>query len=125
MATYLGEYQIDNGDVQPVASTLYGTCTTAADTAAKVATCANFDHLITGVTVTIKFSVSNTASNPTLNVNSTGALPIMRYGTTPVGNDAATSWLAGAVVSLTYDGTNWVLNDWINTYQDYTVQGTF
>lgn len=99
-----------------MASTLYGTCATEADTAAKVATCANFDHLITGVTVTIKFSVGNTASNPTLNVNNTGALPIMRYGTTPVGSDAATSWFAGAVVSLTYDGTNWVLNDWMNTY---------
>lgn len=95
-----------------VGSTLYGTCSTAAGTVAKVGTLANFDQLITGVTVHLKFTNSNTAANPTLNINGTGAKPIVRYGTTAVGNTATTSWYAGSIVSLTYDGTSWVLNDY-------------
>ena len=94
-----------------VGSTLYGTCATAAGTAAKAVTCADFDHLLTGVTVHVKFTNSNTAASPTLNVNSTGAKPLCRYGTTRAGGTEASSWKAGAVVSVTYDGTSWVLDD--------------
>ena len=36
----------------------------------------------------------------------------MRYGTTAASTSPDTSWLAGAVVSFTYDGTNWILNDY-------------
>ena len=83
----------------------YGTCDTAAATAAKVVTLSGFT-LVTGATIHVKFTNSNTVANPTLNVNSTGAKSIMRYGTTAVSTSTDTSWLAGAVVSFTYDGTN-------------------
>ena len=93
----------------------YGTCPTAAATVAKVATIADTTAdfvLETGATVRIKFTNSNTVDNPTLNVNSTGAKAIKRYGTTAVAKTATTSWYAGSVVTLTYDGTNWIMNDY-------------
>ena len=115
MATYVGKIKVDGTNELPIGSTLYGTCGTAAATAAKVVTMANFDQLITGVTIHVKFTYSNTVANPTLNVNSTGAKTIYRYGTTAPSTSAATSWNAGAVVSFTYDGTYWQMNDWLNT----------
>ncbi len=125
--SYVGKVTIGSS-THLVGSTLYGTCATAAATAAKVVTCANFDKLETGVTIHVKFTYSNTASNATLNVNSTGAKNLCRYGTTRVGTTIDTSWEAGAVVSFTYDGTSWIMNDYIaNTdtptatvRQDYT-----
>ena len=113
MATYIGQVAL-GGDNLPVASTLYGTCATAANTAAKVVTCANFDKLITGVTIYVKFTYSNSVANPTLNVNSTGAKVIYRYGTTAPSTSAATSWQAGSVVAFTYDGTYWQMVGWLN-----------
>jgi hypothetical protein len=62
-----------------------------------------------GVTVHIKFQYNNTASNPTLNINNTGAKPIVIYGATRAGTvDNATGWHGGAVISFTYDGAKWV-----------------
>ena len=84
----------------------YGVCSTAAATAAKAVTI-DFSGtlaLFTGLTVRVKFSNSNSAANPTLNVNSTGAKSIMSYGTTP-----ATTWLAGQTITFVYDGTNWLM----------------
>lgn len=57
----------------------YGICSTAAATAAKVVSCSNFG-LITGAEITVKFTTTNTAANPTLNVNSTGAKAIYYRG---------------------------------------------
>ena len=119
MATYIGKVNV-GGSTLPVGSTLYGTCGTAANTAAKVVTMANFDELITGVTIHVKFTYSNTVANPTLNVNSTGAKSIYRYGTTAPSTSAETSWNAGAVVSFTYDGSYWQMNDWVNDNTKYT-----
>lgn len=110
---YIGKVTDTAGNTHLVGSTLYGTCATGASTAAKVVTCANFSKLETGVTIHVKFTYSNTASNATLNVNSTGAKNLCCYGTTRVGTTEKTSWKAGAVVSFTYDGTSWVMNDYI------------
>lgn len=109
---YLTAANIGGSDYK-LAGALYGTCGTAASTAAKVVTCSDFDSLETGVTIHVKFTYSNTASNATLNVNSTGAKNLCSYGTTRVGTTEKTSWKAGAVVSFTYDGTSWVMNDYI------------
>lgn len=94
----------------------YGTCSTAAGTAAKTVT-VNSDSftLETGVSVRVKFSNANSASSPTLNVNGTGAKAIKRYGTTAVSTSAASSWNAGSILELTYDGTNWIINNFLNT----------
>ena len=57
-----------------------GVCDTEADTAAKVVTCAGWNGL-PGQSILITFTNENTASNPTLNINSKGALPIYNGST--------------------------------------------
>lgn len=87
------------GDIIPLN---YGTCSTAAGTAAKVVSLSGF-KLQTGAEVTVRFTVTNTASNPTLNVNGTGAKPI-RY----LGAAVAAGYLAaGRIYRLLYDGSYW------------------
>lgn len=82
----------------------FGTCSTVAATAAKVVTCANF-KLVTGARITVKFTATNTAAGPTLNVNSTGAKSIMYNG-----GAIATSWIsANSTLDFVYDGTNYNL----------------
>lgn len=92
----------------------YCTCSTAAGTAAKTASLTNFT-LRTGSVVQVKFTYSNTASSPTLNVNGTGTKAIKKYGTTAAGTDTFTSWPAGAVITFVYDGTNWLMADHADT----------
>ena len=57
---------------------MFGICETAADVAEKVVTVSNeYWNITVGSLVTVKFQTTNTASNPTLNVNNTGAYPII------------------------------------------------
>lgn len=94
----------------------YGVCSTAAGTVAKTVTVDSSFKLVTGVSVTVKFSDKNSASNPTLNVNGTGAKPLYRYGTTVVSTSTTSSgWIAGSVQTFTYDGAGWVRDYWNNT----------
>lgn len=95
----------------------YGTSDTAAATVDKTTTIAGFtvDHLAAGTVVFVRFTYANGASNPTLNINSTGAVAIKRYGLTAPGSSAGTSWNAGAVVCFIYDGTYWIMEGWLNT----------
>lgn len=115
MASVINKIKVGSTNYN-IASTAYATCATEAATAAKVAYIEGAEAtsgftLLTGTTIHVKFTNTNTAANPTLNVNGTGAKAIMRYGTTAVSTSVYTSWQAGAIVSLTYDGTNWLLND--------------
>lgn len=110
--------KLGTGDIKSIASSAYGECTTASNTAAKVVDMTGF-VLVKGVTITVKFTNSNTAENPTLNVNSKGAKPIMRYGTTNAGTTEYTSWKAGNIISLTYDGTNWIINDFLGIDENH------
>ena len=105
--SFAGQVETSGGTLSPVASTLYGICSTAAATAAKVVSLPDYDELLTGTTVHVKFTYGNTAENPTLAVGSTEAKPIYAYGTTGPGTTAATSWSANSMVSFTYDGTAW------------------
>ena len=57
----------------------YATCSTAAATAAKTVALSGF-ALATGARVLVKFTVTNSAANPTLDVNGTGAKPIQYRG---------------------------------------------
>lgn len=82
--------------------TNYGSCSTAAGTAAKTVDCTGFS-LVTGAEITVKFTVSNAAANPTLNVNSTGAKPIFYRG---AAIDKA-YLVANRTYTFRYDGTNW------------------
>lgn len=62
------------------ASIFSGTVSTAASTAAKTTTIEDF-KLVNEVVVIVKFTVTNTANNPTLNINGTGAKSIYYAGT--------------------------------------------
>ena len=87
------------GDILPLN---YGTCSTAAGTAAKVVALSGF-VLATGAEITVKFSATNTAANPTLNVNSTGAKGI-RYKNAAVPSGYI---VANKTYRFVYDGTYW------------------
>lgn len=82
----------------------YGTCSTAAATTAKTVTCSGF-ALITGAEITVKFTVANTASSPTLNVNSTGAKAIYYRGAAI----SASALAANRTYTFRYNGTQYDL----------------
>lgn len=90
--------------------THFGTCSTAAATATKVVSCTGFT-LASGAKITVKFTVTNTAANPTLNVNNTGAKAIMYRGTAISAGYLA----ANRVYTFVYDGTDYELIGDINT----------
>ena len=90
--------------------THYGTCSTAAGTAAKTVTLSGF-NLATGAKVAVKFTVTNTAANPTLNVNGTGAKSI-KYRGAAISTD---SLAANRIYEFIYDGTDYVFVGDINT----------
>lgn len=107
--------------------THYGTCSTDSSTAAKTVTVPGF-VLVTGARVTVKFSNSNTASNPTLNVYNgsayTGEKAIMYRGTSSVsGSSNYYRWQSGDIVDFIYDGTNWVMVGW-QTYAYHAESAT-
>ena len=110
-----------------IASSFYCTCDTAASTKQKDATPADscvFDNscLITGVTVFVKFTNTNTNGTATLKVGTSSAKSIKCFGTTATGQTETGSWYPGSVVSFTYDGTNWIQNDYkYNTNTTYTL----
>lgn len=108
-----GGVPVSSGDG---AAIRFGTCTTAGGTAAKtVSVTPALEALDTGALIFVKFNSANSVANPTLNVNGLGAKSIKRYGTTAPSTSAASSWNAGSVVALVYDGTYWQIVGWINT----------
>lgn len=82
----------------------FGTCSTAEATQAKVVTCSGF-KLKTGARIAVQFTYSNTASQPTLNVNGTGAKYICGLDGTSV---VSGIWRAKETVDFVYDGSWWI-----------------
>lgn len=119
--TYVGKILV-NGKLMPVGSSLFGICESEADEATKSVELPNFDTLMNGITVHVKFTNTNSAENPRLNVNDTGTFNIYMYDGKAVGTTPETSWRDGAIVSLTYDGTGWVLNDAANTLYEAAIE---
>ena len=107
---YFGKYTIDSGPSYPVGSTLFGVTETPASTALKIVKNttylgSNFTAILDGVTVHIQFKYGNTAtSNLQLKIGDTTAKAITNPG-------GVFNWAAESIVSFTYDGTNWVVND--------------
>lgn len=88
------------------AITHYGTCSTAAATAAKVVQCDGF-KLVTGARIAVKFTYKNTyaASPVQLNVNGTGA----KYARMYDDQHSVIMWEAGAIVEFIYDGSQYLM----------------
>ena len=98
----------------------YGACNTAAATAAKTMSIKNgqFD-LTAGARVSVKFTYANTASTPTLNVNSTGAKNIYSNGS-QITTGSNKSLLTGTV-DFVYDGTQYhLIGNYIDTNTTYS-----
>ena len=102
----------------------YGTCSTTASTSKKIVTCSDTNFTLTeGVSIRVNFTNANSANAPKLNVNSTGDIGVMIKGTSTAGKY---SWFAGEIVSFTYNGTNWIMEDGAlatTTYYGYTKLG--
>lgn len=78
------------------------TNTQAGSTAAKTINAEGYS-LINGGSIKIKFNNKNTADNATLNINGTGAKPIIYNGAV---TSASNTWAAGEVVELYYYSYN-------------------
>lgn len=103
------QVQIDDpSQLYNIASTAFGVCSTRANVKEKTAQIAGFE-LIQGTTVYIQFAERNAVMAPTLNINEKGARNIVLADGSSCGtNDANNGWYPGAVVMLTFDGSNWV-----------------
>lgn len=88
----------------------YGTCSTAAGTAAKIVTTSSGDfERKTGAMVRVMFTNANSYNGTaTLNVDGTGAVNITRVGATAT---TRYYWTAGEVVDFVYDGSNYVMSN--------------
>lgn len=92
------------------ATALYGTCSTDADTAAKVVECDDFT-LFTGASIYVYFENANTYQGAlTLNVNGTGAKSIMYQNSTP-SSSLYVLWSAAASIAFVYTGSKWKIAD--------------
>lgn len=107
----------------------YGVCSTAAATAAKAVSITSgtmpsvLDSSAAGLKITVKFSNANTATSPTLNVNSKGAKNIYHKGSqiTSGSNKA----LLSGVCDFVFDGTQWhLVGSYIDTTSDLSVDST-
>ena len=80
----------------------YGACDTAGATAAKTVALSGFT-LKTGGVVAIRFTNTNTASNMTLNINSTGAKQVL------YNRKAVPKYMieGGEIIFMMFDGTYW------------------
>lgn len=115
------QVQINDGDINNIASTAYGICNTSANAAAKTTTISGFE-LITGTTIYVKFTNNNTAESPTLNVSGTGEKNIVLPNGNNSGiNDETDGWASESILILTYDGTNWVRSGVQNTNTTYSL----
>ena len=105
---------LDLEALQKTTQVAYGTCPTAAATVAKVITTSGDLNwkLDVGSIITVKFTYTNTANNPTFNVNGTGAKRVW-YGTALI----TTSSLSYAGYKdrpsiYMYDGTQYIFLGW-------------
>lgn len=133
MASYIGKVQI--GDANPVliGSTLYGLCYTLANTALKDITAntrginnpitgdyvnTNYDNLIRGTTIHIKFIYGNTVtSNAQLKVGT------LETAQNVVGNFTCP---ANTIISFTLDeDQHWVVNDNVDTNTEYVFKTAY
>ena len=96
-------------DIENLATAVYGTCSTAADTPLKEVVCENF-ILFDGVRIQVAFENANSTNVPSLNVNNTGAKQIL-INQAIVSESNQLLWAEDAQMEFVYDGTYWVLQN--------------
>ena len=122
MAGYIGKIQIGDNAAVLIGSTLYGICTSPAAATAKTVTSSdnnsgkfinnNYDNLMQGTTIHIKFTQGNSVtSSVTLQIGTTGQAQQV------IGICACDP---GTILSFTLDESSyWVANDNVNTITEY------
>lgn len=100
------------------AKATFGTCSTGAGTADKVVACENF-KLEEGAVIEVLFTYGNTAQEPTLNINDTGAVPIYVNGVAPSTLTNPAEWVDNTYINFVYDGTAFNIIDAPSTYTSY------
>ena len=112
LATTSANGLMASGDKAKVNSmnVFYGTCSTAAATAAKVISLTNGTNfaLSAGAIIGVKFTNTNTASNVTFNVDSKGAKSLYYNNAAYTGNSSSVCGTANRLHYYMYDGTYWV-----------------
>lgn len=92
----------------------YGTCATAAATAAKVISVSGNTEwaLKAGSIIIVKFSATNTAQNPTFNVNGTGAKKVWYNTALITTGNLGYAGTANRPMMFGYDGTQFIFLGW-------------
>lgn len=106
----------DGTNTHLITNTFYATCSTAANTAAKVAklvdSSINSLTLIQGMLLVVKFTYANTANIPSLKIQTSGgtdltsSISIKRTSTTS--GSAGGVWTDNGISSFIYDGSYWI-----------------
>ena len=99
-------YYYDGTKWVAVSTYYFGECSTAGNTTAKTVSITGITSLTDGMVIHVRFANKNTATAPTLNVNSLGAYPIQYYGTTAV---PINYWQDASIVELIYFSQNWLI----------------
>lgn len=94
--------------INNIPKSYYGLCNTAAAEKEKIVTVDDSFKLEVGATVNVTFNYNNTNSVPVLNVNNTGAKPMVKGVLLTVGKNY---WIAGGIVQFVYDGSYWVVSN--------------
>ncbi|MEE3417743.1 MAG: hypothetical protein VZQ62_00220 [Methanosphaera sp.] len=105
----------------------YATCSTAAATVEKVITIQGNENwsLQQGAIIVVKFSATNTANNPTFNVNNTGAKSVW-YNTAVIAtSNKGYAGTANRPMIFMYDGTNYVFLGWSLDANDNTIPSAY
>lgn len=93
-------------------SVAYGVCSTAAATARKTVTVSPDFKLQVGSIVGVKHTYTNTANNPSLNVNNTGAKSIVYNTGVVTTSNLSYIGYANRTIYYMYDGTYWRFLSW-------------
>ena len=110
MSSYIGKVQVESGAQILIGSTLSGICSTAADTAAKVVTLPDFDTLMKGVTVHVRFTSGNSVtSNVTLAIGTTTAYPVVGNCVCNAGDTIPFTYYEDSTEHTWYANTNIVV----------------
>lgn len=105
----------------------WGTCSTAAATAAKVITISGNTNwtLVAGSIIGVKFSATNTAQNPTFNVNNTGAKSVWYNTAVITTSNLSYAGVANRPMYYMYDGTQYVCLGWSIENNDNTIPSAY
>lgn len=123
-STFLTSHQtIKQDGVTGATVNRFGTCSTAASTAAKTVNISfGTFSLEAGATVSVSFTNDNTANSPTLSVDSTTAKYIVIDGVS-LSTTTGTAYLLKGTCTFVYDGTYWRFIGANNAYHKEDTSG--